>query len=78
MDSTVKIWTLTNNHDQVEDNTTTVSLKNGPIRIGLADKTGTYYIFAHNNNIFNHLVNITLWKTDSKHGLVHIAQNVIN
>lgn len=76
MDSTIKIWTLTNNHDQVEDNTTTIATKNGPIRCGLQDKTGTYYAFGHSSNIFNNLVNITIWKTDPKHGLVKLAQNV--
>lgn len=76
MDTTIKIWTLTANHNQVEDNTTTIPTKNGPIRLGLQDKTATYYAFGHSSNIFNPLVNISIWKTDPKHGLVKLAQNV--
>jgi len=40
MDTLIKIWTLTANHDQVEDNTTTIPTKLGPIRCGVQSKSG--------------------------------------
>lgn len=76
MDTVVKIWGLTANHDQVEDNTTTVTTKMGPIRCAVQSKSGEYYGLGHSSNIFNSLVNISIWKEDPKHGLVKIAQNV--
>lgn len=62
MDSTVKIWRLSANHDQVEDNTTTVLTKNGPISAAVQSRSGSYYAFAHCNTLNNKLANISIWK----------------
>lgn len=76
MDTTIKMWGLSTNHDQVVDNTTTILTKNGPISHALQDKTGNYYVLAHSNTLTSKLANISIWKTDPKHGLSFVAQNV--
>ena len=43
--------------------------------MGLQDKTSQYYIFAHCMTNTSNLVNITIWKTDAKKGLVKVAEN---
>lgn len=76
MDTLIKIWPLSTNRDQFQDNATTVTTKYGPIKAGIQDKTGNYYIYGHCSTSTNQFVNITLWKLDAKKGVVKIAENV--
>ena len=76
MDSYAKVWQLTNNTSDVADNATSVATKYGGIKVALQDKSGQFYIFGHSMTNTSGLVNITIWKTDEKKGLVKVAENV--
>lgn len=62
MDSTAKIWELSANHDQLEDNTTTIITKDGPISAAIQSKSSNYYAFAHCSTLVSKLANISIWK----------------
>ena len=75
MDTLLKVWSVNNNHSTVDNVSDIITTKYGPISNGLQDKTGQYYIFSHSQTNTSNLVNITVWQTDSKKGLVKIAEN---
>ena len=62
MDSTAKIWDLSATHDQLSDNTTTITTKDGPISTAIQSKNSIYYAFAHCNTLVSKLANISIWK----------------
>lgn len=75
MDSYIRVWQLSANRETIADNSTLVVTKYGPIKVGLQSKTGEYYVFGHCNTNISALVNITVWKTDEKKGMVKVAEN---
>ena len=76
MDTLLKIWNLGANRETVDNDTEVVTTKYGPIKNGLQDKSGKYYVYDHCMTDTSSKVNITIWTTDTKKGLVKVAENV--